>query len=318
MRKVNETPLRKPLPRNLDVTLLQLFDCVRRTGNLSAAGAELGMSQPAVSRALARLREMYGDPLFIRRPRGVAATPFAETLAAPVASALETLRGTFQRPTFDGHTERRAFRVALSDIGERLFLPRLMGYLAQYAPGIAVEAISPSQGELQESLQSGRVDLAVGFLGHLNKQMRQRRLFRERFVYVARQGHPVVNGKLRREQLRVLPHVVGGPKGMEHAAAVEKVLAGPRVKARVALRVHSFLCIGPVVADTNLIGVVPSNLAAVVAAHIPLQLIEPPVQFPGFEVAMAWHERFHRDPGSEWLRETLVALFNGLRVEPPA
>ena len=318
MRKVNQAPMRKPLPRNLDVTLLQLFDCIRRTGNLSASGAELGMSQPAVSRALARLREMYGDPLFIRRPRGVAPTPFAESLAAPIASALETLRGTFQRPTFDVRTERRAFRVALSDIGERLFLPRLMDHLAQYAPGIAVEAISPGQGELQESLQSGRVDLAVGFLGQLNKQMRQRRLFRERFVYVARQGHPVVDGKLRREQLRVLPHVVGGPKGMEHATAVEKVLAGPRVKARVALRVHSFLCVGPVVADTDLIGVVPSNLAAVVAAHVPLQLIEPPVQFPGFDVAMAWHQRFHLDPGSEWLRETFVSLFNGLRVEPPA
>jgi DNA-binding transcriptional LysR family regulator len=317
MHKSKDSSTGKPLPRNLDLTLLELFDCVRRTHNLSAAGAQLGLSQPAVSRALGRLREIYGDPLFVRRARGVMPTPFAEALGAPVAAALQTLRSTFERQGFDPRQEGRSFRVAMSDIGERLFLPRLMTHLAQHAPGVSVEAVSPGEVDLQESLQSGKVDLAVGFLGALSKQMHQKRLFRERFIYVARQGHPVVEGRLRREQLRLLPHVVGGPEGMEHAAAVRKVLEGPRVKAPIALRVHSFLCVGPVVASTDLIGVVPSNLAAVVATHVPLQLVEPPVQFPGFDVAMAWHQRFHRDPGSEWLRGVFVALFNGLKVEPP-
>lgn len=309
MQKVDEYAIpQKHLPRNLDVTLLELFDCIRRTRNLTVAGEEMGMSQPAVSRALSRLREMYGDPLFTRQPRGVAPTPFAEALGPLVVTALASLRLTFHRPTFDATREERIFRVAMTDIGERLFLPRLMEHVAKVAPHVVVDAVT-SQSNLEEGLSNGQIDLAVGFFGPLGKQFHQHRLFRERFVYVARKDHPSVKQKLRREQLRDIPHVVSGPQGMEHAAAVQRVLAGSRVKARVALRVHSFLCVGPIVSKTDLIGVVPSNLAAVVAGHIPLQLLDPPVQFPGFDVAMAWHQRFHTDPASRWLRDVFVELF---------
>ncbi|AGU49381.1 transcriptional regulator, LysR family [Variovorax paradoxus B4] len=309
MHKVNEHGGgQRPLPRNLDVTLLELFDCIGRTRNLSAAGAQLGMSQPTVSRALGRLRTMYGDQLFIRQPRGVAPTPLAEALAAPMAAALEALRATFSRPGFDPTQEDRVFRVAMSDIGERLFLPRLMQHVAREAPHVSIDAIT-SQVQLQDGLGSGHIDLAVGFFGPLSKQLHQRRLFRERFVYVARSNHPSLDGHLPREQLREIGHVVGGPEGMEHAAAVQKVLAGPRVRARVALRVHSFLCIAPVVAATDLIGVIPSNLATVVAGHIPLQVLDPPVQFPGFDVTMTWHQRHHGDAASIWLRNTFFELF---------
>jgi DNA-binding transcriptional LysR family regulator len=105
---------------------------------------------------------------------------------------------------------------------------------------------------------------------------------------------------------------------MQHAAAVEKVLASPRVRARVALRVHSFLCVGPVVASTDLIGAVPSNLGAMVASHMQLQLVAPPVQLPAFDVSMTWHQRFHRDPGSVWLRNAFVELFDSLKVTAEA
>lgn len=302
------------LSRQVDLNLLELFETVYRMRNLTAAGSQLGLSQPAVSRGLGRLREMYGDALFVRQQRGVVPTPFADSLVSPVSSALEILRSTVTRPTFSQSEEARTFRVAMSDIGERLFLPRLMRHLAEVAPQVTIEAVSPSQGELFDGLASGQVDLAVGYLGDLGKQMHQRRLFRERFVYVARKDHPSVKGNLRRDQLRELPHVVAGPEGMQHAAAVEKVLSGTRVKAKVALRVHSFLCVGPIVASTNLIGAVPSNLGAMVAAHMQLQLVEPPVQFPAFDVSMTWHQRYHRDPGSEWLRSVFVTLFDSLRV----
>lgn len=302
------------LSRQLDLNLLELFETVYRARNLTAAGSQLGLTQPAVSRGIARLREMYGDILFVRQQRGVVPTPFADALVSPVASALEILRSTVQRPTFRTGEEARTFRIAMSDIGERLFLPRLMSHLAEAAPHVIVEAVSPSSGELHDGLGSGQIDLAVGYLSNLGKQMHQKRLFHERFVYVARKGHPSIKGRLRREQLRELRHVVAGPEGMQHAAAVEKVLAGPRVRARVALRVHSFLCVGPIVASTDLIGAVPSNLGAMVAAHMNLQLIDPPVQFPGFDVSMTWHQRFHRDPGSEWLRMLMVTLFDSLKV----
>ena len=151
MHKVNERG-EVQLPRQLDVTLLELFECIRRTKNLSAAGQLMGMSQPAVSRGVARLREMYGDELFIRRPRGVEPTPFAEALAAPVAAALQTLRSTFSRPSFDPMTEERRFRIAMSDIGERLFLPPLLEELSHAAPRVTVEAVTPTLGQLEEGL----------------------------------------------------------------------------------------------------------------------------------------------------------------------
>jgi DNA-binding transcriptional LysR family regulator len=308
------------LSRQLDLNLLELFEAVYRTRNLTAAGSQLGLTQPAVSRGLARLRDMYGDALFVRQQRGVMPTPFADSLVSPVSSALEILRSTVNRPTFRQEHEARTFRVAMSDIGERLFLPRLMSYLAEVAPHVVIEAVSPGQDQLSDGLAAGQIDLAVGYLGDLGKQMHQRRLFREQFLYVARKDHPSIKANLRREQLRELAHVVAGPQSMQHAASVEKVLSSSRVKARVALRVHSFLCVGPVVAGTNLIGVVPSNLAAMVAGHMQLQLVDPPVKFPDFDVAMMWHQRFHRDPGSEWLRGVFVALFESLKVsaESPA
>ena len=311
-------PVSRLLTRQLDLNLLELLETVHRTRNFTQAGAALGLTQPAVSRGLARLREMYGDALFVRQQRGVIPTPFADALAAPVTSALTILRGTLQRPSFNAEVEARTFRVAMSDIGERLFLPRLLAHTAKFAPKVVIEAISPVEGEVLDGLSSGRIDLAVGFMEQLSKQLHQLRLFRERFVYVARRDHPVVRGELRREQLRDLLHVVAGPAGMEHAAAVDKVLASRRVRARVALRVHSFLCVGPVVAGTDLVAAVPSNLAAVVSEHMNLQLLEPPVQFPGFDVTLSWHQRFHRDPASEWLRKTFVELFESLKVSTAA
>lgn len=304
----------RPLTRQVDLNLLELFETIYRTRNLTAAGDHQGLTQSAVSRALGRLREMYGDALFVRQQRGVMPTPFADALAAPVSSALETLRGTLVRPSFDHTNEARVFRVAMSDVGERIFLPRLIEHVARIAPNIVIEAVEPGQIPIHDGLAAGQIDLAIGFLGDMGKQMHRRRLFRERFAYVAREGHPLVKGKLQREHLRELLHVVGGSSGMQHAAAVEKVLAGPRVKARIALRVHSLLCIGPVVVGSDLVGLVPGNLAVVVASHMPLQVIEPPVQFPGFDVTMVWHGRFHRDPGNEWLRELFSGLFDDLKV----
>jgi DNA-binding transcriptional LysR family regulator len=300
----------RPLSRQVDLNLLELFVTVHRTRNLTAAGSQLGLSQPAVSRALARLRQAYGDPLFVRQQRGVA--------PAPVTEALDVLRSTLERPTFEQATQARTFRLALSDVGERIFLPRLADELGRRAPHVAIDILSPTHEQLQDGLAAGRIDLAIGFFGPLGKQVRHRRLFRERFLYMARQGHPQVAGQLRREQLRELAHVIGGPQGMQHASAVEKVLSGPRVKARIALRVHSLLCVGPVVAESDLLGLMPGNLAAVVAAHVPLQLLEPPMQMPGFDVTMVWHERFHRDPASEWLRGVFVSLFEGLKLPAPA
>ena len=294
---------------HLDLNLLELFESIWRTRNLTATGERLGLSQPAVSRGLARLRETYGDELFVRQQRGVQPTPFAQTLAEPVSAALAIVRRTIEKPHFSAAEDTRRFCIALSDIGERYFLPRLAAWLAEHAPRVSVDTVSPSRDELLTGLASGEIDLAVGFLPGLGKQVHDKRLFREKFVYVARRGHPRIDGQLQANQLRELPHVVGSPYGTRHAAAVEKVLTGPRVRAVVAMRVRSFLSIGPIVAGSELVAAVPSNLATLVAEHVALQLIPPPVRFPGFDVSMVWHRRFNEDPGGAWLRGVFTKLF---------
>ena len=301
----------RPVSRQIDLNLLDLFETVYLTRNLTQAGEHLGLTQSAVSRGLGRLREMYGDALFVRQQRGVAPTPLADELAAPVSSALDTLRATLVRPGFEPGTSERTFTVALSDVGERIFLPRLVGHLATHAPGVSVQVVSPDAEQLAARLASGKIHLAVGYFGELGKQVHHQRLFRERFVYIARRDHPLLTRRLRREQIRLLSHVVGGPEGMLHARSVEKVLRSPRVGARIVLWAHSMLCVGPIVAQGECVGLVPSNLAGMVASHMPLQIIEPPVQFPGFDVAMVWHDRFHRDPAIEWLRSVFSLLFKG-------
>src|SRR4029079_18447676 len=131
----------------------------------------------------------------------------------------------------------------------------------------------------------------------------------ERYVYVARRGHPVVKGSLTLEQLRELPHALASPPGTPHAMAVEQVLRSRRVRAPIALQARSFLSVVPIVAETDLVAVVPSNLARLVATQLKLQLIVAPMKVPGFDVTMAWHTRFHREPAVSWLRGVFVELF---------
>ncbi len=303
------TPRRsRPLGNRIDLALLELFDSVYRLRNLTRAGAQLGLSQPAVSRGLARLRDAYDDALFVRQQRGVLPTPFADELAKPLADALALVHSTAERHRFDPSSDRRCFRIAMSDIGERFFMPRLIGHLAHAAPCVTVEGVPQTGPELTAALESGDVDLVSGYLPALGKQVHQQRLFRERFVYIARTNHPRVSGALHREQLRELPHVLACP-GTPHAAAVERALAGPRARATVVLRVRSFLCIAPIVAQTDLVAAIPSNLASMVAPALNLQCIEAPLQLPGFDVSIAWHDRYHRDPAVEWLRRQFVDLF---------
>ena len=299
----------RPLTRQLDLNLLELFDVVWRLRNLTAAGEQLGLSQPAVSHGLAKLRRAYGDALFVRMQRGVEPTPFANQIAPTVAEALRVVRGTLAKPSFDPANARRHFRIAMADIGERFFMPRLWNRLAQDAPSVSCECLTPGLDELQHGLSSGEIDMAVGFFPGLGTQVLHRKLFREQFVYLARQSHPLLAQRQEASALIRTPHVLASPPGTRHLKAVERVLMRRDVRAPIALRVQSFLCIGPIVAETDLVSPVPKNLAGLIADHLALRLIQPPITFPAFDVRMYWHRRFDDDPAMGWLRSLMAELF---------
>ncbi|WP_028604604.1 LysR family transcriptional regulator [Ottowia thiooxydans] len=301
----------RPLTRQLDLNLLELFDVVWRTRNLTAAGEQLGLSQPAVSHGLAKLRRAYGDALFVRLQRGVEPTPFASAIAPTVAEALRVVRGTLDKPSFDPAVAQRHFRIAMSDIGERFFMPTLWPRLAREAPGVSCECLSPGLAELQQGLASGEIDLAVGFIPGLGAQVLHQALFSEQFVYLARKGHPQLGHGRSTSALLRTPHVLASHPGTRHLMALERVLMSQAVRAPIALRVRSFLSIGPIVAETDLVSPVPNNLAGLIADHLNLRLIPPPIELPLFDVRLYWHRRSGDEPALRWIREVMVEMFGG-------
>src|SRR5882672_592293 len=168
---------------DLDLNLLRAFDAVLRDGSVTAAAERLGLSQPAMSNALARLRRLLGDPLFMRTASGMRPTPFAQQLAAPVQQALDLIRASFsQQAGFDPGTSDRIFRLQLTDVGEIAFLPPLLERLQRDAPRVRIETQHLPQDEVSDALASGDVDVAVGFLPELSSGVVAQRLFRDRYV----------------------------------------------------------------------------------------------------------------------------------------
>jgi DNA-binding transcriptional LysR family regulator len=306
-------PQGRPLTRLVDLNLLELFDIVFKNRSLTAAGAHLGLSQPAISYGVSKLRRIYGDMLFVRTRRGVEPTPVAMQLAGPIASALQIVRGTVEKADFKPSETRRTFRLGLTDVGERLFLPRLAKRLGIEAPMINIESFSPRFTELTAALTSGEIDLAAGFFPGMGKSICYQRLVKEEFVYVMRKGHPAAKGTLTASKMRTLRHVAASPPATLHFRSIEKVLTGPQIRAEIALHVRSFLCVAPIVVETDLVALVPSSLATLVAENLGLCVLKPRVRFPELDVSIYWHRRFQNDPASIWLRNIMIELFGRKR-----
>lgn len=266
-----------------------------------------------MSHALARLREMYGDPLFVRLAQGLRPTPFAEQLAGPVSDALQIIRSTLDNSPFNPSTSQRTFRVAMTDIGEQIFLPLLTQYFAEHAPNIKFETTvtSKSTNALVNELSTGDIDLAYGFISNPGKEIFQKILFSDTYVCVVRGTHPAAQKKLDLAGLKQLRHVVPNVAGTGHANSIDKVLLAHGISENVVLRVTHFLSIAPLIASTDLVATVPRNLANTFVKSWKLALIEPPVPFPSFDVTQYWHTRYHHEPGLMWLRNVSESIFLG-------
>jgi DNA-binding transcriptional LysR family regulator len=309
---------RKSITRQVDLNLLELFDTVYRIKNLTAAGTVLGLSQPAMSHALARLREMYRDPLFVRLPQGLQPTPFAEDLAGQVATALQIIRATLEKVAFDPATVQRTFRISMTDIGEQVFLPSLVKYLETHARGVKLETKVIGTSELFSALSSGDLDLAVGFVSTPAKGIAQQLLFSDNYVCVVRQSHPLVrSSSMSLSEFKQLGHVVADVSGTGHYNSIGKVLASHGIAENIVLRVNHFLSIAPLIANTDLIASVPKNLANTFVKSWKLRIVQPPVRFPPFDIAQYWHERYDQEPGNRWLRNTFESIFARLATVPP-
>lgn len=294
---------------DLDLNLLRVFDAIASAGSVTVAGANIGLSQPAMSNALARLRQLFGDPLFVRTPHGMRPTPFAQQLAQPVREALRLIQGALQQHAgFDPMSSGNTFRFSMTDIGEMVFLPGLLELIKRDAPGVKIEVLRIPIKEVHAALEAGEIDLAVGFLPGLTTGVQRQPLFREHYVCMMRADHPLAGAKVSAKQFRQAAHLLVSYVGTGHQV-IEETFVKQGLSERIAARVPDFLVVPMILDRTDLIVTVPSRVAAVFARLGRVKVLEVPLDMPSFEVRLHWHQRFQQDPANRWLREAMTELY---------
>jgi DNA-binding transcriptional LysR family regulator len=292
-----------------DVELLAIFDEIYKTGNVTRAAANLGLPQSSVSLGLGKLRSHFNDRLFSRTARGMVPTPRAQNAIGDVRRAMQSLQHALaDQPVFDPAGSAREFRICMTDISEIVLLPALLNHLREVGPGIHLEISKISQDSPAE-LADGAIDLAVGFMPHLEAGFYQQVLFDQHFVCLVAANHPRVGAALDLESLRRESHIRVLTSGTGHAI-VDKVLAGAGVERKVALKLPSFLGVARIVAQTELLAIVPFRYANELVGSEAVRMLPVPVELPRFHVKQHWHERYHADVSNRWLRQTVASLFS--------
>jgi DNA-binding transcriptional LysR family regulator len=294
----------------IDLNLLLVFHQLLIDRRVSAAATSLGLSQPAASNALRRLRQLLGDALFLRTPHGMEPTPYALQLAEPVALALGTLHTALnERASFDPATSTRAFTLAMTDVGEVYFLPVLMDALARTTPGVTLRAVSVTDPALKDHMASGQVDLALGLLPQLQAGFFQQVLFHQPYVCLMRNGHALAaRPSLSLADFKAADHVQVESAGTGHSR-VDEALQRHGLTRRIRLTLPHFVALGQVLASTDLIATVPERYAQRAVQPFGLTTRPLPVALPGSAIHQFWHARLQRDPGCQWLRALVASTF---------
>lgn len=289
-----------------DLNLLQTFQAVHATRNVSTAAERLGVSQPTVSHALRRLRAMYGDALFVRAHGSMVPTAKADHLARAVEHALHVLDvAATETERYEAARSDRVFRVHMTDIGEAVFLPPLMRACAAQAPGIRLDVHQLDEKEMLPALESGRIDLAVGYLPALEGAIEKRFLLHEKYVVVMRSGHPLSRKKPSRALLKRLDYVL-----VRSHSTTARALQDLGLQANIRLAIPHFMVLPRILADTDLAVIMPARLAHAFRQMGRYTVWTANVGLPAFDVSLHWHWRFENDPGNRWLRELFVSLFS--------
>ncbi|WDH32870.1 LysR family transcriptional regulator [Pseudomonas chlororaphis] len=291
--------------RRLDINLLLTLDVLLAEHNVTRAAQRLNLSQPSVSVHLAKLREIFGDPLLLPGPRGMRPTARADALREPLRRALEALElAVSPASPFDPGAAANTWSVSASDYGEStVILPALAGLRAA-APGTRLAVLELEPGRLVQQAEQGIIDLALHTSEDSPPGLRRRVLFSERYVLVGRAGHPRLQRRPSLAQFAKLEHVVVSPDGGGFQGVTDSALGEVGLTRRVVLSVPHFLFVLSALASTDLVAMLPARL---VRDNPALKVVEPPLEVPGYDLAMLWHERCHRDPAHQWLREFIVS-----------
>ncbi len=289
-----------------DLNLLAVFHALSQDLSTTRAATRLGLSQPAVSHALNRLRETFGDPLFVRASRGLIPTKRALELRDPVERLLadaETLLSGAR--AFDPRKEIREFRISTTDYFEVVALPRLLRVLSKEAPGITIVS-RPSQGNLpKEQFENRTIDLAVaGYYGDLPEGYYQQTVFKDDFVCVGKKGNPHFKPTLTLKKYSEARHLLISPQGdmkSRSSAAFKK----HKLEQHFQAGVSSFISPGWMICESDLLLTCPRKLALAWQKHLPVEIAKLPFTLEGIAVVQVWHARSHKDPAHMWMRNLI-------------
>jgi DNA-binding transcriptional LysR family regulator len=295
----------------LDLNLLYVLVALDESRSVSGAAVKLGKSQPAVSAALGKLREFFNDPLFVRSGNNMQPTPRARSLVESARFVLGRVGSDIvATPTFDPATSQQTVSLALSDVGEVVFLPALLKQLRKLAPRAAICSVSLPANDVAAGLESGAIDLALGYFPDLKKHnFFQQTLFSDTFASLLRADHPVTASKLTLKQYLQLEHVVVRAESRTEEV-IERYLARKKMRRQVVLTTPHFSSAPILVAQSDLIVTVPEPLARYFSrVSAQLRVVGLPFEAPRIDLKQSWHRKYHHDERNRWLRSVVAGLF---------
>lgn len=291
----------------IDLNLFTVFEAIYSEGSVTRASQRLSLTQPAISHALARLRQMFDDPLFVRQGHAMVPTPLARSLIEPVRRALRGLELTLSGvAAFDpGHADKR-FNLAVRDVLEATVLPPLMRRVRGQAPGVDIAAFQVDRRELEHELGGGAVDAAIDVLLPLSNEIRHTRIYRDSTVVVVRQDHPHIQGTLDLPTYLKQDHVLASSRrrgpGLE-----DFELSRHGLERHIRLRCQHYFAACRVVSQTDLILTMPGRYAQIANRQFGNQVLPFPLDVPAFDVFLYWHANVDSDPANRWFREQVIA-----------
>ena len=302
---------------DIDLNQLVLFQQLMVERRVSKVAENLGLTQPAVSNTLAKLRRQFGDDLFVRTPAGMVPTPFAEQLAEPIGYALGMIHsGLNQHSRFDPASVQRSVTIGMTDIGEIVFLPALVERLRLQAPGVSLSTVRTTATRLRDDMESGQVDLAIGPLPQLKAGFFQRRLFRQRYVCLFRKGHALARKRLTLADFKAAEHLVIVSAGTGHGQ-VDELIRRAGVERSVCLTIPHFVSVGHLLRRTDMVATVTERLAQSLVEPFELSYRPHPVDLPEIAINVFWHAKVHRSPAHQWLRGVVFDLFGDDKAPAP-
>jgi DNA-binding transcriptional LysR family regulator len=291
--------------RAVDLNLLKAFDALTTERAVTRAGDRIGLSQPAMSHALSRLRDLFADDLFVRTPTGMEPTARAREIAPLVAAAIEHIEAALNLGIgFDPAKSAGIFTAGMAEYAEVALVGRLAAAFADQAARATLRLTPLTGADAAEQLDRGMIDVAVAHLNALPAHIESIRLLRDPFVVIARRGHPIAGQQLSVETYAALNHILVSPRG-DTSGALDRILVDFGLRRRIALLVATYLALPVALAASDLVATVPSRTARQIAVTAEIEIMPLPLDF-AMTVSMAWHRRAASEPAQAWFRSLLI------------